>query len=621
MSSCRDSRDKYTCINSSTRRGLHKTVKITYRCCHGFVRDGYGCTKIDIFSMPETLEKLEATSDFLSLIKAADLIDVLTSSNLTIFAPSNEAIAEYTADLEEKVNRMKYKTILMVFVTMFTEEKGKPTIWHQHSLSHMTNGFIYAGDFADEMIIPSINKKSTLRINMYSGYPPTVTVNCARIVTANQHSINGVVHTVDRVIKPVEKSIADIITSDPQFTIMKQLLSSSGMVEELRSDGQFTMFAPTDAAFKRLKPSILNSLLEGSSCLEAVIKQHILPNTICSDSIQGKMKTSSLLDQYLIVERTEDGKLFVEDSQIVAKDIVGTNGVLHIIDKPLIPNEGEIYFLENMYIPYVSFNQGFGSVESNPEKLREILRYHMTVPSIRANTLTNNQMADTAAGHPLRINLYAGAPLLTGIFRGNRGRPVRVTAGCSRVSVLDSRACGAVVHIIEDMLEVPKADILSALEEEKFSLFKRMIEESGRNWRKKGLILYSFHPTTPSELYLTKSSKDIMKNNELKDKIVRRHILKEHICCSGVNSNNWLFMDRKRTMDGSNIHIRRAHNGRLMAGPARIIDCGAPTSNGVVHTINRMIVDESDLVPSGGRNGPEGGKIFPLSNFGKIFVF
>ncbi|RXG73078.1 Periostin [Armadillidium vulgare] len=357
MSSCRDSRDKYTCINSSTRRGLHKTVKITYRCCHGFVRDGYGCTKIDIFSMPETLEKLEATTDFLSLIKAADMIDVITSSNLTIFAPSNEAIAEYTADLEEK-NEIQ-NNIDGLRNDVYRRKRETHNL-ASTLLSHMTNGFIYAGDFADEMIIPSINKKSTLRINMYSGYPPTVTVNCARIVTANQHSINGVVHTVDRVIKPVEKSIADIITSDPQFTIMKQLLSSSGMVDELRADGQFTIFAPTDAAFKRLKPSILNSLLEGSSCLEAVIKQHILPNTICSDSIQGKMKTSSLLDQYLIVERTEDGKLFVEDSQIVAKDI------------------------------------------SNPDKLREILRYHMTEPSIRANSLSNNQMADTCCWSPIK---------------------------------------------------------------------------------------------------------------------------------------------------------------------------------------------------------------------------
>ncbi|RXG73077.1 hypothetical protein Avbf_10324 [Armadillidium vulgare] len=114
------------------------------------------------------------------------------------------------------------------------------------------------------------------------------------------------------------------------------------------------------------------------------------------------------------------------------------------------------------------------------------------------------------------------APLLTGIFRGNRGRPVRVTAGCSRVSVLDSRACGAVVHIIEDMLEVPKADILSALEEEKFSLFRRMIEDTGikKELEEEGpytLLVPSDHAlrTLPEE-----ELEDIMKNNEMKDKII-----------------------------------------------------------------------------------------------------
>lgn len=53
--------------------------------------------------MPETLEKLSDTNDFLGLIKAADITKLLTESNLTIFAPSNEAIQEYTADLIEKV--------------------------------------------------------------------------------------------------------------------------------------------------------------------------------------------------------------------------------------------------------------------------------------------------------------------------------------------------------------------------------------------------------------------------------------------------------------------------------------------------------------------------------------
>ena len=65
----------------------------------------------------------------------------------------------------------------------------------------------------------------------------------------------------------------------------------------------------------------------------------------------------------------------------------------------------------------------------------------------------------------------------------------------------------------------------------------------------------------------------------------------EHVCCAGINPNTWLFMDRKRPLEGSPVHLRRSISGRIMAGPARITHCSPPSKNGLVHTINRLLLD------------------------------
>lgn len=72
-----------------------------------------------------------------------------------------------------------------------------------------------------------------------------------------------------------------------------------------------------------------------------ILKNHILPNIICSAPIQGHVRTPNLLGQHLQLHRDEDGKLFVNSAQIVVRDIMTTNGVLYLIDEVLVPDGGK----------------------------------------------------------------------------------------------------------------------------------------------------------------------------------------------------------------------------------------------------------------------------------------
>ncbi len=63
---------------------------------------------------------------------------------------------------------------------------------------------------------------------------------------------------------------------------------------------------------------------------------------ICTAAVQGKARTINLLEEFLMLERNEEDEIFVEDDvKVVARDLMGTNGVLHVVDKPVMPGAGE----------------------------------------------------------------------------------------------------------------------------------------------------------------------------------------------------------------------------------------------------------------------------------------
>lgn len=70
------------------------------------------------------------------------------------------------------------------------------------------------------------------------------------------------------------------------------------------------------------------------------MKNHLLPNVICSSVVEGKVKSANLLSNYLNLTRLEDGRIYVSGAQIRRRDVMATNGVIHFIDEVIIPDEG-----------------------------------------------------------------------------------------------------------------------------------------------------------------------------------------------------------------------------------------------------------------------------------------
>lgn len=145
---------------------------------------------------------------------------------------------------------------------------------------------------------------------------------------------------------------------------------------QLNDEGQYTLFAPTNSAFEDLKPGLKDKILKGHRCgigkiallrtnfiflflccshlllaiavsfhvrrfyfSSEILRQHLLPNVICSAVTENRALTKNVLDRYVTLSRSA-GKLMVNDAEITQSDIMGTNGVIHVIDKVLIPEDG-----------------------------------------------------------------------------------------------------------------------------------------------------------------------------------------------------------------------------------------------------------------------------------------
>ena len=133
--------------------------------------------------------------------------------------------------------------------------------------------------------------------------------------------------------------IIDTALSAGNFSTLAAALEAAGLIETLKGDGPFTVFAPTDEAFSKIPAATLTELLqpENKAKLTAILKYHVVSGRITGDEVTDLKSATSLQGQTLRISSTKDG-LKINDAKVLTPDVEATNGVIHIIDDVLLPS-------------------------------------------------------------------------------------------------------------------------------------------------------------------------------------------------------------------------------------------------------------------------------------------
>ncbi|MEO0692577.1 MAG: fasciclin domain-containing protein [Pseudomonadota bacterium] len=132
--------------------------------------------------------------------------------------------------------------------------------------------------------------------------------------------------------------IVDIAASNEDFSTLVAAVTAAGLVETLKGDGPFTVFAPTNAAFAKLPAGTVESLLEPANRdqLVSILTYHVVPGAVTSDQLAGqRLNVATVQGDTVHIDGT-DG-VTVEDATVTSADILATNGVIHVIDSVLLP--------------------------------------------------------------------------------------------------------------------------------------------------------------------------------------------------------------------------------------------------------------------------------------------
>ncbi|HSG45040.1 MAG TPA: fasciclin domain-containing protein [Anaerolineales bacterium] len=282
----------------------------------------------------------------------------------------------------------------------------------------------------------------------------------------------------------MEMDIVDTAVADGRFTTLVAAVTAAELVDTLKSEGPFTVFAPTDDAFTALPEGTVESLLlpENKQALIDILLYHVVAGSVMAEDVVSLESATTVLGKDVAI-KTDMGNVYINDAQVIITDIETSNGVIHVIDSVILPPSEEEAMMEKTIVdiavedgrfntlvaavtaaelaetlsdegPFTVFaptDDAFaalpeGTVESlllpeNKQALTDILLYHVVSGKVMAADVVGLESAPTVLGQDITITVSDGNVFLNETIQ---------------VIITDIEASNGVIHVIDAVLLPPQ---------------------------------------------------------------------------------------------------------------------------------------------------------------------
>lgn len=320
-------------------------------------------------------------------------------------------------------------------------------------------------------------------------------------------------------------------------------------------------------------------------------------------------------------ENTQSAPILVNGiAKILEQDIMGSNGVLHVIDT-IMPTETalplsslmqeknvtifkrllEISGLDNSFddmdnvTVFAPTDKAMQNtrwaqlLKENPDELQnnqelvEFLNYHLAHPMIKTCDL-KEQLLNSSTNDKLRVNLYSTHPLFSNVLN-------RATVNCARLVHFDDESCGSVLHQVDKPLQAPKLNLLELLEANpNYSNFLELVKAANlsdllANTDQEYTLLV---PKNDVFEELDDQQNPIKEGGEALEQLIKTHIVNDVVCCAGIMPTAWPFVRSMESLNGQALRLSRDRRPKVQN--AGITKCDTVATNGIIHEINDVIV-------------------------------